>query len=291
MKFTHTIAAVAVYALVNNVSAVKLRDIFDSYDEETKKEAANKDKEENVDPAALAKEINGEQIKAEVKSATADVANQSMVQTGAKLRIGFIDDVESIYVANEDVYLQRNIIDKDGDGVEDNEHLTHHELDRFIKPWVYGDVEEMHNTRNGELPGHHRADDHPEPKGYHASHIPDLRDKQASSAQVVADAIKNGPKEEEKPAAPAAAEGEAKKEEAKPAEDKKVQIMDDIKDVDERAQNDNDSEYNAVPTDLAQQESAAAIAVPHPAAKEPQPIAKRVAKIDPVVVAQIEEAE
>lgn len=95
----------------------------------------------------------------------------------------------------------------------------------------------MHNTRNGELPGHHLKNDHPEPQGHHASHIPDLRDKQASSAQVVADAKKNAPKEEEKPAAPAAAEGEAKKEE-KPAEDKKVQLMDDIQDVDERAHND-----------------------------------------------------
>jgi hypothetical protein len=29
---------------------------------------------------------------------------------------------------------------------------------------VFGaETEDMHNTRNGELPGHHRADDHPVP--------------------------------------------------------------------------------------------------------------------------------
>jgi hypothetical protein len=302
MKFTQTVAAAAVFALVNNVSAVQLKDIFDSYDIETKNEAANKDKEGNVDPAALAKEINGEAIKAEVKSATADVANQAMIQTDSKIRLGFIDDVDSIFVANEDVYLQRDITDKDGDGVEDNVKLSHHELDKFTKPFVYGDVEEMHNTRNGELPGHHLKNDHPEPKGLHASEIPDLRDQAVSSASVVADAKKNAPKEEKKEekaadAAPAAAEGDkkaapAEKAEDKPAEEKKVQMSDSIAEIDERSQNDGDSEYETVPTDQAQQEeSQEESAAPHEASKEPMPIAKRMAVIDPVIAAQIEEAE
>ena len=51
-------------------------------------------------------------------------------------------------------FVPREIYDEDGDGVEDNEHLSHHELDRFYIPFVFGDAEEMHNTHHGNLPGH-----------------------------------------------------------------------------------------------------------------------------------------
>jgi hypothetical protein len=56
----------------------------------------------------------------------------------------------------------RDIIDADGDGVEDNEKKTQGELDRFRKK-VFDPIEEMHNTHNGEYPGHVRAGDSPMP--------------------------------------------------------------------------------------------------------------------------------
>lgn len=62
-----------------------------------------------------------------------------------------------------DVQVDRRITDEDGDGVEDNVHKTQAELDRFRKMVFGAETEDMHNTRNGELPGHHRADDHPVP--------------------------------------------------------------------------------------------------------------------------------
>ena len=46
------------------------------------------------------------------------------------------------------------INDADGDGVEDNVHLTHDELDKFYKPNRFFPTEHVYNTRNGELPGH-----------------------------------------------------------------------------------------------------------------------------------------
>jgi len=58
----------------------------------------------------------------------------------------------------------RRIIDADGDGVEDNKKYSHDELDRFNKPRVFGvAVEDMHNTQNGELPGHHNFGKNHEP--------------------------------------------------------------------------------------------------------------------------------
>ena len=57
----------------------------------------------------------------------------------------------------------RRIIDEDGDGVEDNVHKTQAELDRFRQKVFGSEVDDLHNTRNGELPGHVRYGDHPEP--------------------------------------------------------------------------------------------------------------------------------
>ena len=50
---------------------------------------------------------------------------------------------------------KRRIYDADGDGVEDNVHTPHDELDKFYLPAVHGVAsEDIYNTHNGELPGH-----------------------------------------------------------------------------------------------------------------------------------------
>jgi hypothetical protein len=54
-----------------------LRDIFDSYDIESKKELNNKD--DTIDPAALTAEIGGDQIAKDVKQATEGVADETMI--------------------------------------------------------------------------------------------------------------------------------------------------------------------------------------------------------------------
>ena len=46
------------------------------------------------------------------------------------------------------------IYDADGDGVEDNRHLTSEQLDNFFFPSVFNTAEDVYNTRNGEYPGH-----------------------------------------------------------------------------------------------------------------------------------------
>jgi hypothetical protein len=60
-------------------------------------------------------------------------------------------------------YKPRRIIDADGDGVEDNVKHDQYTLDKFREMVFSPAVEDIHNTRNGELPGHHRWGDHPEP--------------------------------------------------------------------------------------------------------------------------------
>jgi len=60
-------------------------------------------------------------------------------------------------------YTPRKINDADGDGVEDNVKKTQAELDRFRKP-VFGEsVDDIHNTKHGNYPGHTRAGENPEP--------------------------------------------------------------------------------------------------------------------------------
>jgi hypothetical protein len=60
-------------------------------------------------------------------------------------------------------YKPRRIIDADGDGVEDNVKHDQYTLDKFRKMVFSPAVEDLHNTRNGELPGHIRWGEHPEP--------------------------------------------------------------------------------------------------------------------------------
>ena len=117
-----------------------MRDIFDAYDEESLAELNNQ--EDQIDPQALSAEIGAEQITKDVSGATKNLAENTMVQIGS---------------------LIRPIIDADGDGVEDNVAKTQHELDRFRKMVYSAPVEDLHNTRNGELPGHIRHGEFPEP--------------------------------------------------------------------------------------------------------------------------------
>jgi len=57
----------------------------------------------------------------------------------------------------------RRIIDADGDGVEDNRQVARHWLDK-IEADVYGyNIDDIHNTQNGELAGHERFGEDPEP--------------------------------------------------------------------------------------------------------------------------------
>ena len=154
----HLSAAVFALLYSSEVSAVKIRDIFDAYDIESKKELQNHD--DNIDPAQLAAEIGGDKIAKDVKSATSGVSNTQMLQLYDDIE--YIPD-ENIYLSLYDDYKPRRIIDADGDGVEDNVHKSQKELDRFRK-MVFGvAVEDVHNTKNGELPGHVRFGEDHEP--------------------------------------------------------------------------------------------------------------------------------
>ena len=76
--------------------------------------------------------------------------------------------IHSAYVPSQGIYMSVDrpaddnmmqfrpwkITDADGDGVEDNIHLTHEQLDKFYLPNVYFPTEHIYNTRHGNLPGH-----------------------------------------------------------------------------------------------------------------------------------------
>ena len=65
-----------VFALLySSTQAIKVRDIFDAYDDEALIEANSQD--DQIDPAKLTAEIGGEDIAREVKGATAGVANEA----------------------------------------------------------------------------------------------------------------------------------------------------------------------------------------------------------------------
>ena len=77
---------------------------------------------------------------------------------------------------------KRRIIDADGDGVEDNKKLSKDELDKFTNPRVYGvAVDDMHNTHNGELPGHHKFGEGAEPG---TDPLAQAKAKEAAAAKV-----------------------------------------------------------------------------------------------------------
>ena len=115
-------------------------------------------KSDNIDPAALSAEIGGEEIAAEVKGATAGVAEQALIQLN-----------DNVYVPEEQVYIQqdkdRRITDEDGDGVEDNVKKSQKELDGFRKVVFGSDIEDIHNTHNGEIAGHIRNGEDARPAG------------------------------------------------------------------------------------------------------------------------------
>jgi len=51
-------------------------------------------------------------------------------------------------------FKKTQIYDEDGDGVEDNQKLTHDQLDKFYLPNVYSaPIEHIYNTRHGNMPG------------------------------------------------------------------------------------------------------------------------------------------
>jgi hypothetical protein len=74
--------------------------------------------------------------------------------------------MRATYVPGADVFIQREITDADGDGVEDNVNYSPEELDRFYRPKVFKSADDMHNTLNDEMPGHGRKFEHPEPEGH-----------------------------------------------------------------------------------------------------------------------------
>ena len=137
-------------------NAMRLNDIFDSYDEESALEQLKE--EDQIDPAALTAEIGGDEIARDVMLATGGIADQNMLQIDQR----FIPNVS--YVPSEDIYMHlRPIRDADGDGVEDNEQVSSHWQDKHAK-YVFGrELDNMHNTHNGEVPGHTNIADSPEP--------------------------------------------------------------------------------------------------------------------------------
>jgi len=115
MKVTYY-GTFAVFALLNSskVSAIKLRDIFDAYDDEALIEANSQD--DQIDPAKLTAEIGGEDIAREVKGATAGVGEDTtMLQLESDVQYPQFKKIAP---------HKRRIIDEDGDGVEDNVHKT-----------------------------------------------------------------------------------------------------------------------------------------------------------------------
>ena len=85
-----------------------------------------------------------------------------------------LNQIRRAYVPSQDSYVfttstkvsgykPRRIIDADGDGVEDNQKFDQYTLDKFRKMVYSPAVEDLHNTRNGELPGHVRWGENAEP--------------------------------------------------------------------------------------------------------------------------------
>ena len=156
MKVTNYASAVAFALLYSSeVSAVQLKEIVSQYVPEeniyvqwgTADDIAYSDYDKEYEPSALAQQMQNDMYKAP---------------------------------------FGRKIIDKDGDGVEDNQHKTQEELDRFRKP-VFDPVQDIHNTRHGNLPGHVNEGFHPEPKSLNKEAPKDNTKLQAEIENMEAD--------------------------------------------------------------------------------------------------------
>lgn len=70
---------------------------------------------------------------------------------------GSNDDWVVVQIGETSLFQKKGvykITDKDGDGVEDNVKKTAEELDRFNHPVFGTDIDDIHNTHQGTLPGH-----------------------------------------------------------------------------------------------------------------------------------------
>lgn len=82
--------------------AVKLKDIFDAYDQESAAEQAKK--EDTIDPQALAAEIGGEQIAREVLLATGGLSDNTLLQVDEDIKVKDPSDKDSEQFKNYRVY-------------------------------------------------------------------------------------------------------------------------------------------------------------------------------------------
>jgi len=134
----------ATLALLSATQAAKLRDIFDAYDIESRKEAQNKS--DTIDPAALTAEIGGDDIAREVKLATAGVeegAEQALLQMDDDVQAVQTDDSVK-FIPEEGIYLQ---------------------IGKNEANMIKYEVDEMHNLVDGDLEGRARfVQEKPKPK-------------------------------------------------------------------------------------------------------------------------------
>lgn len=124
-----------------------MRDIFDAYDEESKKEAL--DGNDQIDAAQLSAEIGGEEIAEEVRGATQGVAAEATL-------LQLQDNI--VFVPEERMYIQkewRSVTPKD----------TVVEADPVSPEAVFGPCadEKFHNTPHGGPRGTERKGDYPKP--------------------------------------------------------------------------------------------------------------------------------
>jgi len=96
--------------------------------------------------------------------------------------------IEALQLANQwkprEKRAPRRLIDADGDGVEDNREVSRKILDK-IEADVYGySIDDIHNTQNGEMPGHDRWGEFPVPTHHWTTPFAD-RMKEAPEYQVM----------------------------------------------------------------------------------------------------------
>jgi hypothetical protein len=150
---------------------------------------------------ADAKDAKIAKAKADAKKAQDKVANVDLLELN-DIETDYTDDramneydTEMIQTTGDG--KKKRIIDADGDGVEDNIKHSHWELDKFNKPMVYGvAVWDMHNTHNGELPGHVRFGEGHEP-GTNPWAEADAKDAKIAKAKADAKAKQDSVKDVE----------------------------------------------------------------------------------------------